>query len=189
MKRTATIAVVFGLGAVVALLFHFFSGLQGDGPAAATIEHPVWVETKWPFLMDQWGEGKAFQCKAVDCGVELNLYIRSKVGFCSNTTGVADDNELERLSDFDFMDGDVIALGHGQEINVARMKGRIRAYTFAHPNRSRASAITVAFNSNSDALVATVLLKDAQPAAVEPAVIEFLSGKTIQGWVMRTLGL
>jgi hypothetical protein len=32
---------------------------------------------EWPFLIDQWGEGKAFQCKAADCGAELNLYIRA----------------------------------------------------------------------------------------------------------------
>jgi hypothetical protein len=189
MRRIATVATAFGFGAVVALLFHFAPGLSNAVPVTATTIHPAWIETKWPFLMDEWGTGKAFQCKAADCGVELNLYIRSKIGFCSATTGVADDNELARLSDFDFMDGDVVALGDGREINVAQMKGRMRAYTFAGRDRLRTSAITVAFNSNSDALVATVVLNNAQPTVVEPAVIEFLSGKTIQRWVMLTLGL
>ncbi|HSP50712.1 MAG TPA: hypothetical protein VLN61_11140 [Pseudolabrys sp.] len=81
--------------------------------------------------MDQWGEGKAFQCKAADCGVELNLYIRLKIGFCSSSTGVVDDNELERLSDLDFMNGPGVALGEGHEINVAWMKGLLRAYAIA----------------------------------------------------------
>ena len=62
--------------------------------------------------MDQWGKGKAFQCKAADCGTEVNLYLRAKIGFCNCTTGVADDEELERLSDFDLMGrGTSTALG------------------------------------------------------------------------------
>lgn len=167
------------------MLLHF--GPQGFGSVAP--KQPVWIETKWPFLMDQWGEGKAFQCKAKDCGVELKLYIRPKIGFCSSTTGVADDAELERLSDFDFMNGDTVALGDGHDIYIASMKGRIRAYAIAGHNHSLTSAITVAFNNNSDALVATVAVSDAQPDAVEPVVIEFLNGQTIQRWVMLALGL
>jgi hypothetical protein len=189
MRRIAALIIAIGLCGVTALFLHVVPSLQNVALAVATHDHPVWVETKWPFLMDQWGEGKAFQCKAADCGVELNLYIRAKIGFCSNTTGVADDNELERLSDFDFMNGAIVALGEGHEINVAWMKGRIRAYAIASPSRSRATAISIAFNNNSDALVATVVLKDVQPTAVEPAVIEFLNGKVVRRWVTIMLGL
>src|SRR6266705_2510990 len=60
---------------------------------------PAWNEVEWPFLMDQWGKGKAFQCKVADCGVEVNLYLRAKIGFCNCTTGVADDEELDRVGD------------------------------------------------------------------------------------------
>jgi hypothetical protein len=189
MRRTATVAAAFGFGGVVALLLYFVLGLHRDGPVTVASNHPVWIETKWPFLMDQWGEGKAFQCKAADCGVELNLYIRAKIGFCSSTTGVADDNELERLSDFDFMNGAFVALDKGHEINVAWMKGRLRAYAIGSPSRSRTSAISIAYNNNSDALVATVILNDEQPTAVEPTIIEFLNGQTIQRWVKLSLGL
>jgi hypothetical protein len=189
MRRTATVAAAFGVGGVLALALYFVPELQRAGPLTVAPHHPLWIETKWPFLMDQWGEGKAFQCKAADCGVELNLYIRPKIGFCSSSTGVADDNELERLSDFDFMNGPGVALGEGHEINVAWMKGRLRAYAIANPNRSRASALSIAYNNNSDALVATVILNDAQPNAVEPAVIEFLNEKTMLRWVTMALGL
>src|SRR5450432_3953884 len=103
MRRAAKVFVAVGFGAAAALLLYFVVERQSIDPANVTPKSPVWIETKWPFLMDQWGEGKAFQCKAADCGAELNLYIRAKIGFCSRTTGVADDNELERLSDFDFM--------------------------------------------------------------------------------------
>jgi hypothetical protein len=189
MRLTATVAAAFGLGGVLGLLLYFFPGGPRTGPVSVTPHHPVWIETKWPFLMDQWGEGKAFQCKAEDCGVELNLYIRPKIGFCSSTIGVADDNELERLSDFDFIKGATVSLGDGRQINIAWMKGRLRSYAIANSTRSRTTAISIAFNNNSDALVATVILNDAQPTAGEPAVIEFLNGQIIQRWVRLALGL
>jgi hypothetical protein len=184
MRRIATIAAAFGISAA-ALLFYLVP--VSTGPATAP--HPVWTETKWPFPMDQWGEGKAFQCKATDCGAELKLYIRPKIGFCSSTTGVADDNELERLSDFDLMNGASVALGIGHEIKVAWIKGRLRTYTIAGPNRPPASAISIAYNNDSDALVATVVVNGAPSATVEPMVIDFLNGEVIKRWVTTTLGL
>ena len=56
--------------------------------------------------MDQWGKGKAFRCKPADCGAEVNIYLRAKLGFCNCTTGVADDEELDRMSDFDLVGGE-----------------------------------------------------------------------------------
>jgi hypothetical protein len=185
MKRIATIAAAFGIGAAAALPFYLAPASTGP---AATIR-PVWTETKWPFPMDQWGEGKAFRCKAADCGAELNLYIRAKIGFCSSTTGVADDSELDRLSDFDFMNGATVGLGEGHTIDVAWMKGRLRSYALASPSRSQTTAISIAYNNDSDALVATVVVNDAHPAAVEPAVIAFLNGEVVRRWVTTTLGL
>jgi hypothetical protein len=173
----------------VALFLVVVACLQPIGLAHSGLVDSIWIETKWPFLMDQWGEGRSFQCKAADCGAELNLYIRAKVGFCSSTTGVSDDNELERLSDFDFMDGQATALGGGREINIAGMKGRLRTYATAGSILSQSYAFSVAFNNNSDALVATVTVKGGSPAAAEPAIIQFLNGETIQRWVSRTLGL
>jgi hypothetical protein len=189
MRRTLTVAAAFGVGGALALALYFGSEFQRTRLVTIAPHHPVWIEAKWPFLMDQWGEGKAFQCKAADCGIEINLYIRPKIGFCSSSTGVADDNELERLSDFDFMNGPPVALGEGREINVAWMKGRLRAYSITGPTRQHASAISIAYNNDSDALVATVILNDAQPSAVEPAVIEFLNGRTMLHWVRVALGL
>src|SRR5215470_4473632 len=103
--RLASIIASFGFGAMAAMLLVFGPPFAANR-AAAPSDHPVWIETKWPFLQDEWGAGKAFQCKVEDCGAQLDLYIRPKVGFCSSVTGVADDAELERLSDFDFMRGD-----------------------------------------------------------------------------------
>lgn len=189
MKRVAALTVGTTLCGVSALFLIVAASLQTVDVASAYQEHATWIETKWPFLMDQWGEGKAFQCKAADCGADLNLYIRAKISFCSSTTGVADDNELERLSDFDFMKGHVEALGGGHEIDIAGMKGRLRAYVTASTIMSQTYAFAVAFNNNSDALVVTVVLNGGHPAAMEPVIIQFLNGEIIQRWVTRTLGL
>src|SRR5471032_506979 len=118
MKRSAAIVAAFALGGLVALLLYRAPGPPSAATVVASLHPPVWIETKWPFPMDQWGEGRAFQCKAADCGAELALYIRSKIGFCSATVGVADDAELERLSDFDLMGSTTAARGTGHEIKV-----------------------------------------------------------------------
>jgi hypothetical protein len=178
MRRTAMLTA----GTILAIA-------QTIGLALADPAHPTWMEMKWPFLMDQWGEGRAFQCKREDCGAELNLYIRAKIGFCSSTTGVADDNELERLSDFDFVTGHITALGVGHEIDIAGMKGRLRAYVTGSIIPSQTYAFSVAFNNNSDALVATVVFNEGNPATMEPVIIQFLNGETIQRWITHTLGL
>src|ERR1051326_945557 len=77
---------------------------------AAPPGSPVWSEVEWPFLMDQWGKGKAFQCKAADCGTDVNLYLRAKIGFCNCTTGVSDDDELSRVGDIAIIGGNVAPL-------------------------------------------------------------------------------
>jgi hypothetical protein len=188
MKRAAAIIAEIKLRRV-ALFLIVVASLQPISLARSGHVDSIWTETKWPFLMDQWGEGRSFQCNAADCGAELNFYIRAKIGFCSSTTGVADDNELDRLSDFDFMKGRATALGIGREIDIAGMKGRLRTYAIASSILSQTYAFSVAFNNNSDALVATVTVKDGPPATVEPVIIQFLNGEVIQRWVTHTLGL
>jgi hypothetical protein len=144
---------------------------------------------QWPFPTDEWGKGKAFLCKAADCGAEINLYIRAKIGFCNCTTGVSDDDELNRLSDFYLMGDKHSVLGPGHPITVAWMKGRSRSYTVAGPFGAGQSALAVAFNDHCDAIVATVVVAHDRPAIIEPSVIEFLNSKTILGWAEVTLGL
>ena len=189
--RTATAiaavaAAAFVTGGLVAALAWF--GLPQR--AVATAPRPAWTEAAWPFPTDQWGKGKAFHCRAADCGTDVNLYIRAKIGFCNCTTGVADDQELERLSDFHLMGDKIAVLADGRPIAVAWMKGRSRAYAVAKPARAGdKSALSVAFNDRCDAIVATVVLGHDRPAAIEPGVIEFLNGDTVLRWAEVTLGL
>jgi hypothetical protein len=149
---------------------------------------PVWTEVKWPFPVDQWGAGKAFTCGAADCGVELTLYLRAKIGFCNCTTGVADDEEPERVSDLAFGGGSHSALAPGRPVVAASMKGRSRPYAIVR-GRAGASALAIAVNDRCDAVVATAFIPRQQPAAWEPAVMEFLNGDRVRGWAEKTLGL
>ena len=191
MKRTTVIAAVvaFGLGGLAGALAVFGLPLPDRGGAVVPPSHPVWAEAQWPFAMDEWGKGKAFRCQAADCGAEVNLYIRAKIGFCNCTTGVSDDDELNRLSDFNLMGDKLSVLGPGHPIAVAWMKGRSRSYTVAGPLRAGQSALAVAFNDHCDAIVATVVVAHDRPAIIEPSVIEFLNSKTILRWAEVTLGL
>ena len=155
----------------------------------AAAPHPVWTEVQWPFPADQWGKGKAFQCNAADCGAEVRLYLRAKLGFCDCKTGVADDADLDRMSDFDLAGGEVSPLGAGRPITVAWMKGRSRAYALAPPTRPGKTVLSVVFNDRCDMVSATALLPHDRPEAIEPDVMAFLNSSTVLRWAEVTLGL
>jgi hypothetical protein len=184
-KATALLAIAaFGLGGLVAAF-----ALRADRPVergTAGAAKPAWSEVAWPFPMDQWGKGKAYRCKASDCGSEVNVYIRAKIGFCNCATGVSDDDELDRISDFDLFGNKLSPLAPGREISVAWMKGRSRPFAITG---DALSALSVGFNDRCDAIVATAVLADDKPAAVEPAVLEFLNSRTVIRWAELALGL
>jgi hypothetical protein len=187
MRTRAAIAiglafVLLGAAGALALI------RQAPAPAsiAAKTAKPVWTDVQWPFPIDEWGQGKAFRCRAADCGVEIDLYIRAKIGFCNCATGVSDDEELDRLTDFRLMGDKLMSAGAGRPIQVAWMKGRSRAYLV--PDRGP-SALAIAFNDRCDAIVATVVVANNRPLAIESGVLEFLNGETIRHWAETTLGL
>lgn len=159
------------------------------GARAAPAKNPSWNEVSWPFPIDQWGKGKAFVCKAAECGAEVTVYIRAKIGFCNCTTGVADDEELDRISDFDLFENKLSALAPGKPIAVAWMKGRSRAFAIVGNPRSARSALSIGFNDRCDAIIATALVGGEQPDGVEQAVLAFLNSRTVLRWAEVTLGL
>jgi hypothetical protein len=183
-----TVVAAFGLGGAVGA-FALLSRNPGDGVSALSPPRPVWTEVQWLFPIDQWGRGKAFQCKPADCGTEVSIYLRAKIGFCNCTTGVADDAELDRMSDFDHVGGEISPLGAGRPVTIAWMKGRIRAYTLTARNRPGKTAISVAFNDRCDMIVATVVLPHDRPATIEPGIIQFLNSGTVLHWVEVALGI
>jgi hypothetical protein len=128
MRTRLSIAAAFALGGLVGLFAVLAGGRPGDDGTVPAAAHPGWAEMQWPFPVDQWGKGKAFRCTGTDCGVEITVYLRAKLGSCNCMTGVADDAELDRMSDFDLVGSEVTPLGPGRPISVAWMQGRSRAY-------------------------------------------------------------
>ena len=190
-RRSALIAVVLGLalGAIAGLSAFFAWPMMVTSRALTAPSHPKFAEVKWPFPTDEWGEGKAFRCGPADCGVEVSVYVRAKIGFCNCLTGVSDDAELDRLSDFNLMGGKPAVIGAGHEIKIAWMKGRSRAYTVAEPYRAPGSVLAIAFNDRCDAIVATATVAHNSPAPLEPSVIDFLNSEAVVHWAEVTLGL
>jgi hypothetical protein len=188
-KTTITLAIAaFALGGLVGAYALLAERPVERGVAAGAVR-PVWTEVQWPFPMDQWGKGKAFRCKPADCGNEVTVYVRAKIGFCNCTTGVSDDEELDRISDYDLIGNKLAALGPGRPIAVAWMKGRSRAFTIGGAPSAGKSALSVGFNDRCDAIIATAVSGHEHPAAAELAVLEFLNSKTVVHWAEVTLGL
>lgn len=185
-KALIPIVAAFGLGIIVAATAYAMLTPKVPGPSEI---HPVWTAAKWPFPIDQWGTGTAFRCQAGDCGTQLDLYLRPKIGFCNCTTGVADDQELERVADLDLFGDRRAALAAGREIAVRWMKGRSRAYAVSNAGAGGTATLTIAFNDHCDVIVATVVAGHNRPAELEPAVLEFLNGDTVIHWAEAALGL
>ena len=68
--RTSIVVTVLGAGLAVLLAGDAATVGVRQAPPAAT--QAAWAEVKWPFPLDQWGTGKAFQCGAADCGAEVS---------------------------------------------------------------------------------------------------------------------
>jgi hypothetical protein len=184
-----TLVAALGLGGAIGAFALLVGHPAGNTVSALNTPRPVWTEVQWPFPMDQWGKGRAFQCKPADCGTKVDLYLRAKIGFCNCTTGVADDADLDRMGDLDLIGAKVSPLGDGRPITIAWMKGRSRAYTLTARNPPGKTALSVAFNDRCDMVVATAVLPHDRPAMIEPGVIDFLNGGTVLRWAEVALGL
>jgi hypothetical protein len=154
--------------------------------ATAAGLHPAWSELAWRFPIDQWGIGRTFHCPAKDCGQEAELYLRAKVGFCNCTTGVADDEDLERVADFELFGDRPAALAPGRVVNVRQMTGRARVYSILAADSERRTILTIALNRKCDAIVATVIGGDS--ADVEAAALAFLGSDAIARWLGSASG-
>jgi hypothetical protein len=171
---------------IVALALALVAGATTTARQSAA-DTAVWTEFKWPFPLDQWGTGRAFRCRSADCGADVELYLRAKLGFCNCTTGVADDAELDRVGDLELLSSTFKALGDGRPVSVGSMKGRSRPYRVARPYSSPRTALAIAFNDKCDVVVATVVTDDV--AAAERAALGFLNGDLVLRWAEKELGL
>jgi hypothetical protein len=163
-------------------------GLASNGSSAPTgALRPHWTEVKWPFPIDQWGTGRAFQCGADACGMTVTLYLRPKIGFCNCSRGVYDDTELDRVGDVELIGPQFVGRGDGQPVTVGWMKGRSRAFTVTGPYQPTGTALAIAFNDKCDVLVATVTAAG-DLSSTQRVVLQFLNTDLVLRWARAELG-
>ncbi len=188
--RAGIVVAVLGAGLVALLAGDAATiGLRQTPGTAKPARTAIWSEVKWPFPLDQWGTGRAFVCAAADCGTELSVYIRPKLGFCNCATGVSDDDELDRVGDLELYSDKFKGLGEGRAISVGFMKGRSRPYHIEMRYGAPRTALAIAFNDKCDVVVATVAAERGQLVTAERAALEFLNSDRILRWAEAELGI
>jgi hypothetical protein len=158
------------------------------GSAAYQPAQPVerWHEIAWPFPRDGWPAGRAFHCAGELCGGDVELYVRPKAGFCNCDSGVADDDEVDRVTDLDLMSERFVALEPGKAVRIAEMPGRLRTYDLRMSDGSRHAAVGMAVSRRCDLLVAVAQGKVAA-SAVQRVALEFLGSNEITRWMASAM--
>ena len=164
------------------------SVLSAVAAVQVAVSHPDgkanWQEIAWPFPRDGWPAGRAFRCTS--CG-NVELYVRPKIGFCNCDTGVADDDEVDRVADLDLISERFSPLAAGKVVRVADMSGRARAYDLAMTGGAHHTAIGIALSHRCDLLVA-VTQGDGEARSLELAALVFLASDELHHWMMAALG-
>ena len=167
MKRNTLIAAIaaFSLGGAVAGAVWFTPRLVAQQTAAAPL-HPDWKKSNGRFRRPV-GQRQRFSLRSGGLRNGCGPLCRSKLGSCNCTTGVANDEDIDRMSDFELLGDKVSPLAEGRPVQVGWMKGR-SAGSLADHFRNR-SALSVVLNDHCDMLVATVVISEVDPAPLNPA--------------------
>jgi hypothetical protein len=165
------------------------SAVAAVGVAIHPNDKSSWQEIAWPYPRDGWPAGRAFRC--VSCGgqvgEQVELYVRPKIGFCNCDTGVADDDEVDRVADLDLISEHFTPLAPGKVVRVDDMSGRARAYDLAMAGGAHHTAIGFALSHRCDLLVA-VTQGQGEAGALEHAALEFLASSDMHRWMTAALG-
>ena len=159
-----------------------------SGSAAFQPAPPVerWHQIAWPFPRDGWPAGRAFQCAGELCGDDVELYLRPKAGFCNCDSGVADDGEVDRVTDLDLISERFVPREPGRAIRIAGMPGRLRAYDLQMADGSRHAAIGIAVSRRCDLLVA-VARGTGAASGVSRAALDFLGSDAVTKWMTSAM--
>ena len=154
--------------------------------SGATVAGASWHEIAWPFPRDGWPAGRAFRCDADACGSEVELYVRPKIGFCNCDTGVADDDEVDRVADLDLMSQRFVPQQAGKVIRISDMTGRARSYDLKMTDGSDHTAIGFALSHRCDLMVA-VAQGEGNAEDVRRVAVEFLETGDMTHWMSNAL--
>lgn len=145
-----------------------------------------WREMAWPFPRDAFPAGRAFRCQQASCGEGSQLFVRAKPGLCNSKSGVADDEETDRVTDLDLVGTRATPDAPGQGMRFGEFVGRSRSYELGLADGSRASAASFALSRRSDMVVAVV--KGTGPGPLlQQAGQQFLASSDVQRWITSAL--
>jgi hypothetical protein len=162
--------------------------VPSERASASNAPHPVWKPVEWAFRIDEWGTGQAYRCAPSDCGIEISLYLRAKVGFCNCTTGVSDDDDLDRVGDVGLFGQNFVGLADGRPVSVGAMNGRSRRYRVKLPHAALREVAAIGFNDQCDVAVATVVADAAALPQAERLALDFLNTAPVLRWAANELG-
>ena len=173
--------------AVAILAVSALSAVAAVRLAAPRAAAPIaqWQEIAWPFPRDGWPAGRAFRCDA--CG-GVELYVRPKIGFCNCTTGVADDDEVDRVADLDLISPRFAPREPGRAVQVAGLLGRSRAYDLAMPDGASHAAVGIALSRRCNLLVA-VAQGTAAPHELQRVASDYLALGELRHWMIAALSV
>ena len=179
---------LFALGCAFGSFLLANAGSFAQDVANRNEQGPTWSAEKWPFSVDQWGNGHAFTCAADQCGGEVHLYLRAKIGFCRCATGVSDDDEIERVGDLELIGANYKPLAPGHAVTAGIMAGRARRFAVERSFASPMPILAIALAHKCDAIVATVAAKPDAQSVAEREALDFLRNTAIQHWVEAETG-
>ena len=167
---------------VIVAMFLALGGLSAVAGYEMAPQATQWREIDWPFPRDGWPAGRAFRCGVAECGAEVEVYLRPKLGFCNCDSGVADDDEVDRVSDVDMISPRFVPLKTGDVVDVAEMRGRIRAYDLDGTR----TAVGIAVSHRCD-LMAVAAQGGADAARVQRATLRLLESREIGAWMAAAM--
>lgn len=149
---------------------------------------PAWSEVAWPHPLDAWPAGRAFNCAAARCGAEVHIALRPKIGFCNCATGVADDDEIDRVGDLVVLGPDYAPDGPGWPVQIGSLVGRTRRYVVKQIGGRTLHALGLAVAAHCDVVVGTIDSDRPITRDIENAAFAFLAGQPVREWAEKAVG-
>lgn len=153
--------------------------VEDDAPSLS--RDTPWRPTAWPFPRDAWPPGRAWRRGT------LEVYVRPKLGFCDNCeTGVATDDEVDRVTDVDLLDERLAPAREGVAVRIGPLPGRARLYRYELATGGTRHVEGIAVAQKCD-LVIAVIAGNLLDQRERTAAHRFLQSETVLAWLNQQL--
>ena len=176
MKRSAALIAAAVCLSATAVAAHY--GLRPTETTAS----PLWHEARWTPPIDNWGTGMAFACDNAGCPGGVKMYARTKVGFCNCFSGVADDDEIDRIGDVDLHGETFTPEASGVVTAIGALQGRKRIFRIENRFTGTTHVLSIVVATDCKAVVATLVSNNPITAAEEQTAVAVLGENPFQQW-------